>query len=97
VPTFVFRLIPPRASFALDLTPEERALMDRHSDHWDVMIDAGRVVVLGPVMDGSGSWGLGVVEGEEAEIRAFAADDPAVAEGLLRLEIGPMLTGFVRR
>ena len=97
MPTFVFRLIPPRASFALDLTPEERALMDRHSDHWDPMVDAGRVVVLGPVMDGSGSWGLGVVEAEdEEEIRAFAAADPAVADGMLRLEFGPMLTGFVR-
>jgi len=94
--TFVFRLIPPRPSFALDLTDAERALMDRHADHWQPLVDAGRMVAFGPVMDGSGSWGLGVVEGEEAEIRAFAADDPAVAEGLLRLEIGPMLTGFVR-
>ena len=96
MPTFVFRLIPPRPSFALDLTDAERALMGRHADHWQPLVDAGHMVAFGPVMDGSGSWGLGVVEGEETEIRAIAAGDPAVAEGLLRLEIGPMLTGFVR-
>ena len=64
MPTFVFRLIPPRPSFALDLTDAERALMDRHADHWQPLVDAGRMVAFGPVMDGSGSWGLGVVEGD---------------------------------
>ncbi len=80
MPTFVFRRIPPRRRLALDLTAEERARWTATPTTGDVMVDAGRVVVLGPVMDGSGSWGLGVVEGDgPAEIRAFAADDLAVA------------------
>jgi len=37
------------------------------------------MVAFGPIEDGTGSWGLGVVEAEdEEEIRAHAADDPAV-------------------
>ena len=55
------------------------------------------MVVFGPVMDGTGSWGLGVVEADdEDELRAFAADDPAVTTGTARLELGKMLAGFVR-
>jgi uncharacterized protein YciI len=95
--TFVFRLIAPRPTFALDMTDDERAIMGRHAAHWQPLIDAGRMVVFGPVLDGGGSWGLGVIEAEdEDELRAFAADDPVVTTGTGSLEIGRMLTGFVR-
>ena len=95
--TFVFRLEAPRPTFALDMTDEERAVMGRHAAHWQPLIDAGRMVVFGPVLDATGSWGLGVVEADdEDELRAFAAQDPAVTTGTARLEIGSMLAGFVR-
>ena len=95
--TFVFRLIAPRPTFALDMTDEERAVMERHAAHWQPFIDSGRMVTFGPVVDSTGSWGLGVVEAEdEDELRAFAADDPAVATGTARMEIGTLLAGFVR-
>ena len=97
MPTFVFRLNPPRPTFALDMSDEERAVMGRHAEHWQSLIDAGRMVVFGPVLDTTGSWGLGVVEAEdEDELRAFAAQDPAVTSGTAHMEIGKMLTGFVR-
>jgi uncharacterized protein YciI len=55
------------------------------------------MVIFGPVVDGDGSWGLGVVEAEdEEELRAFAARDPAVVTGTARIEVGKMLAGFVR-
>jgi uncharacterized protein len=55
------------------------------------------MVVFGPVLDDTGSWGLGVVQAEdENELRAFAAGDPAITSGTAQLEIGKMLTGFVR-
>src|SRR5918998_3966668 len=80
--TFVFRLVPPRPTFALDMTDEERTVMERHAAYWQPIIDSGRMVVFGPVLDGTGSWGLGVVEAEdEDELRAHAADDPAVSGG----------------
>jgi uncharacterized protein YciI len=93
----IFRLIAPRPSFALDMTDEERDIMDRHAAYWQPFIDSGRMVVFGPVVDSSGSWGLGVVEtDDEDELRTFAAGDPAVASGTAQLEIGKMLAGFVR-
>jgi uncharacterized protein YciI len=55
------------------------------------------MVVFGPVLDSTGSWGLGVVQAEdEEEIRAFAASDPAVTSGTANLEVGRMLSGFIR-
>jgi uncharacterized protein YciI len=96
--TFVFRLIAPRPTFALDMTDEERQIMGRHAAHWQPLIDAGRMVVFGPVLDATGSWGLGVVEADdEAEIRAFAAQDPVVTTGTGRVEVGTMLGGLVRQ
>jgi uncharacterized protein len=97
VPTFVFRLQAPRPTFALDMSDEERKIMGRHAAHWRPLVESGQMVVFGPVLDDTGSWGLGVVEAEdEDELRAFAARDPVVTTGTARIEMGKMLTGFVR-
>jgi uncharacterized protein len=95
--TFVFRLKAPRPTFALDLSDDEREIMGRHAAYWRPYVDSGRMVVFGPVLDDTGSWGLGVIEAEdEDELRAFAARDPAVTSGTADMEIGKMLAGFVR-
>lgn len=95
--TFVFRLKAPRPTFALDMTDEEREIMGRHAAYWQPLIDAGRMIVFGPVVDGTGSWGLGVVEADdEDEIRQFASGDPVVTTGTAEVEMGRMLAGFVR-
>jgi uncharacterized protein len=95
--TFVFRLMAPRPTFALDMTDEEREIMGRHVAYWQPFIDSGQMVSFGPVLDSTGSWGLGVIEAEdEEELRAFAARDPAVTTGTAKIELGKMLAGFVR-
>ena len=95
--TFVFRLEAPRPNFALDMTDEERQVMARHAAYWQPFIDSGQMVVFGPVLEQTGSWGLGVIEAEdEDELRQFAAADPVVTTGTARMEIGKMLAGFVR-
>jgi uncharacterized protein len=97
VSTFVFRLKAPRPTFALDMTDEERRIMASHAAYWQPLIDSGRMVIFGPVLDSSGSWGLGVVEADdEEEFRAFAAGDPVVTSGTADIEVGKMLAGFVR-
>jgi uncharacterized protein YciI len=97
--TFVFRLKAPRPTFALDMTDAERELMARHAAHWQPYVESGQMVVFGPVLDGTGSWGLGVVEAgdeDEPELLAFAANDPVVTTGTGTMEVGKMLAGFVR-
>ena len=96
--TFVFRLQAARPAFALDMTDEERETMGRHAAHWQPLIDSGQMVVFGPILDGTGSWGLGVVEAEdENDLRAFADQDPVVTTRTATIEMGKMLAGFVRR
>ena len=90
--TFVFRLKAPRPTFALDMSDEEREIMARHAEHWRPWVESGQMVIFGPVLDGSGSWGLGVVEADdEQELRAFAADDRA----RLQDELGDVLFSVV--
>jgi uncharacterized protein YciI len=79
------------------MTEEEREIMGRHAAYWQPLLETGQMVVFGPVLDSTGSWGLGVVEAEdEDELRAFAAGDPAVTTGTAGMELGKMLAGFVR-
>ena len=95
--TFVLKLNAPRPTFALDMTDEEREIMGRHAAYWQPFIDSGQMVIFGPVLDSTGSWGLGVLEAEdEDELRSFVAKDPAVTSGTGQLEIGQLLAGFVR-
>jgi uncharacterized protein len=95
--TFVIRLIAPRPTFALDMNDEERAVMVAHAAYWQPQIEGGNMVVFGPVLDSTGSWGLGVVEAEdEDELRTFAASDPVVATGTGSIELGKLLAGYVR-
>lgn len=95
--TFVLRLTAPRPDFAMTMSDAEREIMGRHAAHWQPYVESGRMVVFGPVLDGTGSWGLGVLEADdEDEVRAHAERDPAVTSGTARLELGRMLAGFVR-
>ena len=95
--TFVFRLKSPRPNFAFDMSDEEREVMGRHAAHWQPYIESGQMVIFGPVLDGTGSWGLGVVQSDdEDELRDFAARDPVVTTGTASIELGKMLQGFVR-
>ncbi len=94
---YVFRLIPPRPTFTEDMTDEERAVMGRHAAHWQSQIDAGRMVVFGPVLGESGSSGLGVLEADDEQAALeLTRTDPVVVAGIGRYEVARMLTGYVR-
>jgi uncharacterized protein len=79
MPHFFFKLIAPRPSFAMDMTDDEKAIMAEHLGYWKAKLEAGEVVVFGPVMDPKGPFGAGVVAAaDEAAARAFADGDPAI-------------------
>jgi hypothetical protein len=65
--------------------------------YWQPLIDSGQMVIFGPVLDATDSWGLGVVEADDEEkLRAFAANDPVIATQTAEIEMGTLLAGFVR-
>jgi uncharacterized protein len=91
---FFFRLIPPRPTFAADMTEEERALMRRHLAYVRTCFDRGQVLAYGPVLDPAGAFGVALLEVDDpAEAQQFAKDDPAIRAGLHTYAIAPMILG----
>jgi uncharacterized protein YciI len=78
MPYFLYKLIPPRPTFAQDMTAEERAIMQEHSTYWTNLADEDIAIAVGPVADPAGTWGLGIIEvGTEAEAQKIRDSDPA--------------------
>jgi uncharacterized protein YciI len=94
---YVYKLIPPRPTFATDMSDSERRLMGEHVGYWTALKGCGSVVVFGPVADPAGSWRLAVVEAaSEDEVRALGAEDPAVTSGMASFEVYRMPLAIVR-
>lgn len=83
MPYFLCKLLPPRKSFAADMTAEELGLMRAHQDYWLPHVAAGAVIVMGQVADPAGVWGVAVVNAPSASVLAvWQSGDPVVAAGL---------------
>lgn len=66
-----------------------------HVAHYRQWLDAGKLALGGPHLDAQGGGMMIPSAGlAEAEIRAFAAEDPAVRSGVLRFEVRPWLIGM---
>lgn len=94
---FVFRLTPPRPTFAFDQTPEEARVMAAHIDYWRGLLDRGIAVVFGPVLDPAGGWGLAVAEVESNDhAERIRLEDPVTRAGIATIDAVPMLGAIVR-
>jgi uncharacterized protein YciI len=79
---FLIKLVPPRPSFALDQTEEEERLMQEHVAYWTGLAAKGVALLFGPVLDPSGSYGIGVVEvRNEEDLKVLTANDPVTRSG----------------
>jgi uncharacterized protein len=90
---FVYRLIPPRPTFALDMSEAEGETMQAHVEYWSKLAADGRALAFGPVLDGEAGYGLGVVLAEDIdEAQRLRAEDPAIRSPHgFRVEIAPFL------
>jgi uncharacterized protein YndB with AHSA1/START domain len=90
---FLCKLLPPRPSFAMDMTAAEREVMGKHVVYWTGLLAEGKAIVFGPVADPEGGFGVGVVRvADEAELRRIQEGDPARLSGMgFRQEATPML------
>jgi uncharacterized protein len=87
---FALKLIPPRPTFAQDMTNEERSIMQEHVGFWMDLMKQGKVIVFGPVLDPQGVYGFGVVAVDnEEEVKQMIAKDPATK--VSRYEYYPMM------
>ena len=86
---FVLYLLPSRPGFAQTMTDEERGIMMKHVAYWTTIMNQGKVLAFGPVMDPKEVYGLGIIAADnEAEVKEFIANDPAAA--INRYEYFPM-------
>lgn len=96
---FFCKLVPPRPTFAADLSPAEADVMKRHALYWQDLIARGavRMFALGLVIDPAGAFGIGVMEREDAAaVRELTDRDPAITAGIgMRYEIHPMPRGVM--
>jgi uncharacterized protein YciI len=80
MPHYFLKLNPCRPTFSIDMTDEERAIMQQHVVYWGGLMDKGHVVVFGPVFDPNGAYGMGVVEvGDEEQLHQLTNNDPAAS------------------
>jgi uncharacterized protein YciI len=86
---FFLKLLPSRPTFAQDMTPDERAIMQQHVVYWTDLMKQGKVHVFGPVLDPNGIYGIGVVEVDSQEdVDKLIQQDPATK--INRYEAYPM-------
>jgi uncharacterized protein len=88
---YFVKLIPPRATFPMDITEAERAVMEEHSAYFRRQFDAGNVLIYGPVMPKDGAFGVAILEvTDEPEASLIMKNDPSVRAGVNRFELSPM-------
>lgn len=75
---FVLYLLPLRPDFAQTMTDEERTIMMQHMGYWTDLMNKGKVVAFGPVLDPKAVYGLGIISvNNEQEVQDFITNDPA--------------------
>jgi uncharacterized protein YciI len=75
---FVLHLLPSRSDFAQTMTEEERAIMMKHVAYWTEIMNQGKVLAFGPVLDPNEIYGLGIISVDnEQEVKELIANDPA--------------------
>ncbi|MGC1618814.1 MAG: YciI family protein [Candidatus Acidiferrum sp.] len=94
---FFVELIPPRPTFPMDITPEEKLLMQEHARYTHEGFASGKILIYGPVMALGGAFGIAVFEAQnEAEARQFVENDPTVRAGLNTFDVSPMRVAEAR-
>jgi uncharacterized protein YciI len=96
---FLFKLIPPRPTFALDMTDTEARLMQEHIVYWKGLTESGLVIVFGPVADPKGTYGVAILEvEEEMDVNALGVNDPTIkANAGFQFEVYPMIRPVLRK
>ena len=88
---FLYRLQPPRPTFAQDMSSAEANVMQRHVAYWQDLLNRDVAAAFGPVLDPQDPWGLGLLDLDDGQAaRAIAEGDPAVQTGTCTYELVPM-------
>lgn len=72
-------------------------MMADHAAYWRDLMAKGHVVAFGPVADGLGAYGIGIVQfDDDAAVHSFTNNDPVIKANVgFRIEVHPMPRGVV--
>jgi uncharacterized protein len=88
---FLYRLLPPRPTFPVDMSPAEAEVMGSHVAYWQDLLSRDVALAFGPVLDPEDPWGLGLLDlDDEQAARAIGQEDPAVRSGTCTYELLPI-------
>lgn len=91
MPHFMFKLIAPRPTFAMDMNEEEKKLMQQHAIFWNDLLAKGTALIYGPVLDPRGAFGLAIIEANsKGDAQAICENDPTIKAELNTYELYPM-------
>ncbi len=80
---FLCRFKLPRTDFLATMTKEEGALLKAHGDYLQSLVEKGKVVAHGPVMDPAGGWGASMFElDDNDDVAALTSGDPMIKAGI---------------
>ena len=83
MPTYLYRLTPPRPTFPADMTASESAAMERHFGYWADQMSSGTAAVFRPVADPNGTYGIAILTvPNEARAQMICRNDPVIAAKL---------------
>jgi uncharacterized protein YciI len=96
---FLLRLRSPRPTFPFDASEEEMTRMKEHAAFWQGQADAGTAIVVGPVFDPAGTWGMALVEVEdEPAAHALLHVDPIITTDMgFSYDVLPVPSLILRR
>jgi len=94
-PTHFVVVHSPGPSWKADVATFEQDGLQLHVAHYAELLTQGKLVMGGPFLDArSGGMMIAELGVSESELRAFAAEDPAVRSGLLTFEVRAWLVGM---
>lgn len=86
---YVLKVIP-RLVLDKNWTPEDNAIVQRHFQQLVALKAAGKLVLAGrTTFEGEDSFGLVILNAQEAEARSIMENDPAVKEGIMTAKLYP--------
>lgn len=99
MPFHLCKLLPPRTTFPADITAEEAGLMQEHAVYWQGVADRGIALIVGPVLDPAGVWGVAIVDVDDAAAAStLTGQDPVILSGRgFRYEIHPIPQAILRK
>ena len=96
---FFCKFITPRKDFLKTMSADEAKLLKAHGEYLQELLEQGRVVAHGPVVEPQGGFGLSLFDVEdENQLSDLTAQDPMILAGVgARYDTFPMIQLRYRR